>query len=73
MISVFLVNGCSLNRQPLLPPATKLGQGNIFRSVCQEFCSQGVSRPTPRGGRLKGLAGGGVSRPTLRVEVGGSG
>ena len=23
----------------LLPPATKLGQGNIFRSVCQEFCS----------------------------------
>ena len=24
----------------LLPPATKLGQGNIFRSVCQEFCSK---------------------------------
>ena len=23
-----------------LPPATKLGQGNIFRSVCQEFCPQ---------------------------------
>ena len=23
----------------LLPPATKLGQGNIFRNVCQEFCS----------------------------------
>ena len=22
----------------LLPPATKLGQRNIFRSVCQEFC-----------------------------------
>ena len=22
-----------------LPPETKLGQGNIFRSVCQEFCS----------------------------------
>ena len=22
----------------LLPPATKFGQGNIFRSVCQEFC-----------------------------------
>ena len=21
-----------------LPPATKLGQGNIFRSICQEFC-----------------------------------
>ena len=24
-----------------LPPTTKLGQGNIFRSVCQEFCLQG--------------------------------
>ena len=24
-----------------LPPVTKLGQGNIFRSVCQEFCPQG--------------------------------
>ena len=30
----------------LLPPATKLGQGNIFRSVCQEFCSQGGSTQT---------------------------
>ena len=26
-------------RTPYLPPATKLGQGNIFRSMCQEFCS----------------------------------
>ena len=25
-----------------LPRATKLGQGNIFRSVCQEFCRGGV-------------------------------
>ena len=24
-----------------LPAATKLGQGNIFTSVCQEFCTQG--------------------------------
>ena len=24
-----------------LPPATKLGQGNIFRSVRQEFCPRG--------------------------------
>ena len=24
-----------------LPPATKLGQSNIFRSVCQELCSPG--------------------------------
>ena len=26
---------------PLLPPAKKLGQDNIFRSVFQEFCSPG--------------------------------
>ena len=26
-----------------LPLATKLGQGNIFRSVCQEFCPRGGS------------------------------
>ena len=25
-----------------LPRATKLGQGNIFRSVCQQFCPRGV-------------------------------
>ena len=25
----------------LLPPATKLGQGNIFSSVCQGFCPRG--------------------------------
>ena len=59
----------------LLPPATKLGQGNIFRSVCQEFCSQGgsgpgVSRPTPRG-EVGGMAGG-VSRPAPGGEAGGS-
>ena len=24
---------------PFLPPATKMGQGNSFTSVCQEFCS----------------------------------
>ena len=66
---------------PLLLPATKLGQGNIVRSVCQEFCPRGgggsqhalqVSRPTPGGGRLRGLAGG-VSRPIPRGEVEGSG
>ena len=27
--------------QVLLPPATELGQCNIFRSVCQEFCPGG--------------------------------
>ena len=28
-------------KKEFLPPTTKLGQGNIFRSVCQEFCTQG--------------------------------
>ena len=30
---------------PFLPAATKLGQGNIFRSVCQEFCPLGGCLP----------------------------
>ena len=34
-----------------LPPATKLGQGNIFRIVCQEFCLQGPLGPDPPGTR----------------------
>ena len=41
-----LENLLDLSDQPdqnsLLPPSTKLGQGNIFSSVCQEFCSQEV-------------------------------
>ena len=37
-------------RNALLLPATKLGQGNIFRSVCQEFC--------PQGGGVHGSGGG---------------
>ena len=52
----------------LLPPATKLGQGNIFRSVCQEFCSQGGWYPSIQcrspgshpEGKLRGLAWGEV-------------
>ena len=45
-----------------------LGQGNIFRSMCQEFCSQGgawsrgVSGPR-RGGRCLHSGGGGVPGP----------
>ena len=61
-----------------------LGQGNIFRSVCQEFCPQGgwypsmhcrwylsmpCMSPGPHPrGKLRGLAWG-VSRPTPRGEV----
>ena len=26
----------------ILPPETKLGPGNIFKSVCQEFCPGGL-------------------------------
>ena len=57
-----------------LPPATKLGQGNIFRRVCKEFCSWGrgvvsqhalqVSSPTPRGGGVEGSGLGGLQTHT---------
>ena len=33
----------------LLPPATKLGQGNIFRSVCPHSVHGGVCVVAPRG------------------------
>ena len=39
----------------LLPPATKLGQGNIFRSGCQEFCSHPAA---VHAGRYRQQAGG---------------
>ena len=56
----------------LLPPATKLGQGNIFRSVCPHSvhrggmrgCSGGVCMVAPQGRGLPGACvvalGGGV-------------
>ena len=34
--------------------ATKLGQGNIFRSVCQEFCPQGGGGMHGRGACMAG-------------------
>ena len=37
-----------------LPPATKLGQGNIFRSVCQEFCSHPAAVHAGRYGQQAG-------------------
>ena len=58
--------------QVSLPPATKLGQGNIFRSVCQEFClpgGEGVSRPTPGGGEVE-ASGRGVGG--LQAHTGGA-
>ena len=60
----------------LLPPATKLGQGNIFRSVCQEFCSRGrrgggnpaciAGLQAHTQGESWGVWPGGVSRSTPR-------
>ena len=38
-----------------LPAATKLGQGNIFTSVCQEFC--------PHGGRVSASVHAGTHHP----------
>ena len=35
-VQINIIDFCSL-----LPAATKLGQGNIFTSVCQEFCPRG--------------------------------
>ena len=34
----------------LLPPATKLRQGNVFTSMCQEFCPQLEGACVPGGG-----------------------
>ena len=38
-----------------LPAATKLGQGNIFTGVCQEFC--------PQGGRVSASVHAGIHPP----------
>ena len=46
--------------QWLLPPATKLGQGNIFRSVCQEFCPQGGACVVGGACMAGGVCGGGM-------------
>ena len=48
---------CILNatRSQYLPAATKLGQGNIFTSVCQEFC--------PQGGRVSASVHAGIHSP----------
>ena len=54
---------------PSLPPATKLLQDNIFRSVCQEFCWGGVVWAQVQGGGL-GVWPGGFPDPG---GVGGSG
>ena len=56
----------------LLPPATKSGQCNIFRSVCQEFCPHGGSPGPHPGERLRGVAGGNLQAHT-QWEVEGSG
>ena len=44
----FRVSMIMFNYVQFLPAATKLGQGNIFTSVCQEFCSQGEGGCLPQ-------------------------
>ena len=52
------------NYVQFLSPATKLGQGNIFRSVCQEFCPRGGGgSPGPRAGEVEGSGQGGSPGP----------
>ena len=48
------------NRELLLPPATKLGQGNIFRSVCHEFCPRGGGACMAGGMHGRGACMGGM-------------
>ena len=50
-----LIDGIDLSVIDSLPAATKLGQGNIFTSVCQEFC--------PRGGRVSASVLAGIHPP----------
>ena len=53
----------------LLPATTKLGQGNIFIGVCQEFCSQGGGGGLVPGGVVSNFSGGrGVSPIFQRVS-----
>ena len=58
----FPIKGCTQLNFPLnlllLPAATKLGQGNIFTSVCQEFC--------PQGGRVSASVHAGIHPPGSR-------
>ena len=48
-----------------------LGKGNIFTSVCQEFCSQEGGLPVPvgsgPGGACSGVVSGGDSPPPRRL------
>ena len=48
----------------------KLGQGNIFRSVCQKFCSQGGLQ-AHTWGDVGGLAEGAASDPHPGEKLGG--
>ena len=55
------INICTeLLEQTFLPPATKLGHGNIFRSVCQQFCPHGGVCMVLFGGGMYGFIWGGV-------------
>ena len=57
--------GYALN---LLPPANEVCEGYVFTPVCQSFCSQGVSRATPKG-EVEG-SGQGVGSPGIHLGGG---
>ena len=56
---------------PFLPPATKSGQGNIFTSVCQEFCPWGSGAHVWQGSAWRGacIAGGMCGRHAPRQII----
>ena len=61
LVLFFCRSECTVFHAPtagalLLPAATKLGQGNIFTSVCQEFLSTG-------GGRVSASVHAGIHQP----------
>ena len=58
-----------------LPPSTKLRQGNVFTSVCQEFCPQGGEACVAGGACMagQGLAWQGVGHGRVACMAGGGG
>ena len=44
-VAVHILLECILIFGMFLPPAMKLGQGDIFSSMCQEFCPNGGEVP----------------------------
>ena len=77
IMSFITVKDCShiTKFSPILLAATKLGQGNIFIGVCQDFCSRGGVSEIFGGGAEWGLkfSGGGVSEILGGLKFSGGG